>query len=43
MEKGARAIFPEVVVQRCIVNLICNSLKYVPTRDFKVFFDKFDR
>ena len=37
LEEGARAIFPEVVVQRCIVHLIRNSLKYVPTRDYKVF------
>ena len=33
----AKAIFPEVVVQRCIVHLIRNSLKYVPTRDYKNF------
>jgi len=37
LEEGARAIFPEVVVQRCIVHLIRNSLKYVPTRDYKLF------
>ena len=37
LEEGARAIFPEVVVQRCIFHLIRNSLKYVPTRDYKVF------
>ena len=37
LEEGAKAIFPEVVVQRCIVHLIRNSLKYVPTRDYKVF------
>ena len=37
LEEGAKAIFPEVVVQRCIVHLIRNSLKYVPTRDFKDF------
>jgi len=36
-KRGARAIFPEVVVQRCIVHLIRNSLKYVPTRDYKLF------
>lgn len=37
LEEGAKAIFPEVVVQRCIVHLIRNSLKYVPTRDYKDF------
>ena len=36
LEEGARAIFPEVVVQRCIVHLIRNSLKYVPTRDCRL-------
>ena len=29
LEEGAKAIFPEVVVQRCIVHLIRDSLKYV--------------
>lgn len=37
LEEGAKAIFPEVVVKRCIVHLIRNSLKYVPTRDYKDF------
>lgn len=37
LEEGAKAIFPEVVVQRRIVHMIRNSLKYVPTRDYKDF------
>ena len=37
LEDGARAIFPGVVVQRCIVHLIRNSIKYVPTKDYKKF------
>jgi len=37
LEEEAKAIFPEVVVQRYIVHLIRNSLKYVPTRDYKNF------
>jgi putative transposase len=37
LEEGARAIFPEVIVQRCIVHLIRNSLKYVPSKDYKTF------
>jgi transposase-like protein len=37
LEEGAKSIFPKVVVQRCIVHLIRNSLKYVPTKDFKAF------
>lgn len=37
LEAGAKAIFPKVVVQRCIVHLIRNSIKYVPARDYKKF------
>lgn len=37
LEEGAKSIFPKVVVQRCSVHLIRNSLKYVPTKDFKAF------
>lgn len=37
LEDGARAIFPQVTVQRCIVHLVRNSLKYVPSRDYKAF------
>ena len=35
--KARGVLFPEVVVQRYIVHLIRNSLKYVPTRDYKDF------
>lgn len=37
LEEGAKAIFPKVVVQRCIVHLIRNSIKYVPSKDYKQF------
>lgn len=37
LEDGARAIFPGVVVQRCIVHLIRNSIRYVPNKDYKKF------
>lgn len=37
LEEGAKAIFPSVIVQRCIVHLIRNSLKYVPSKDYKAF------
>ena len=37
LEQGAKAIFPKVIVQRCIVHLIRNSIKYVPTKDYKKF------
>lgn len=37
LEDGARSIFKDVIVQRCIVHLIRNSLKYVPSKDYKKF------
>lgn len=37
LEDGAKAIFPNVAVQRCIVHLIRNSIKYVPNKDYKTF------
>lgn len=37
LEDGAKAIFPNVVVQRCIVHLIRNSIKYIPSKDYKKF------
>lgn len=37
LEGGVRAIFKDVVVQRCIVHLIRNSIKYVPGKDYKAF------
>lgn len=37
LEDGAKAIFPKVIVQRCIVHLIRNSLKYVLTKDYKIY------
>lgn len=37
LESGVKAIFPGVIVQRCIVHLVRNSLKYVPSKDYKTF------
>lgn len=37
LEEGAKSIFRDVVVQRCIVHLIRNSIKYVPSKDYKTF------
>lgn len=37
LEDGAKAIFPKVIVQRCIVHLIRNSIKYIPSKDYKAF------
>ena len=37
LEECAKAIFKDVVVQRCIVHLIRNSIKYIPSKDYKRF------
>lgn len=37
LEEGAKAIFKDVIVQRCIVHLIRNSIRYVPSKDYKAF------
>ncbi len=37
LEDGARSIFKDVVVQRCIVHLIRNSIKYIPSKDYKAY------
>lgn len=37
LEEGAKAIFKDVVVQRCIVHLIRNSIKYIPSKEYKRF------
>lgn len=37
LEEGAKEIFKGAIVQRCIVHLIRNSLKYVPSKDYKKF------
>ena len=34
-EDGVKSIFPEVAVQRCIVHLIRNSIKYVPKKEYR--------
>ena len=34
LEEGARAIVPDVVVQRCIVHLIRNSVRYIPSKEY---------
>lgn len=37
LEEGARSIFKDVIVQRCIVHLIRNSVKYIPSKDYKTY------
>lgn len=37
LEDGAKAIFPKAVIQRCIVHLVRNSMKYIPAKNYKEF------
>lgn len=37
LEEGAKSIFKNVIVQRCIVHLIRNSIKYIPTKSYKAY------
>lgn len=37
LEEGAKAIFPDVTVQRCIVHMIRNSIKYIPSKHYKEY------
>ena len=37
LEEGAKSIFKDVVVQRCVVHLIRNSIRYIPSKDYKAF------
>ena len=37
LEEGAKSIFKDVVVQRCIVHLIRNSIRYIPSKDYKTY------
>ncbi len=37
LEEGARSIFKDVTVQRCIVHMIRNSIKYIPSKEYKKY------
>lgn len=37
LKSGVKAIFSQKIVQCCIVHLIRNSIKYVPSKDYKAF------
>jgi transposase-like protein len=37
LEDGIHSIFPEAVVQRCMVHLVRNSIKYIPSKHYKAF------
>jgi transposase-like protein len=37
LEEGAKSIFKDAVVQRCIVHLIRNSINYIPSKDYNAY------
>ena len=37
LEAGAKSIFKDVVVLRCIVHMVRNSVKYITTKEYKAF------
>ena len=37
LEDGIRGMFPDAVVQRCMVHLVRNSIKYIPSKHYKEF------
>lgn len=37
LEEGTKVIFPNIIVQRCIIHLIRNSIRYIPSKDYKRF------
>ena len=37
LEDGIRSMFPEAIVQRCMVHLVRNSIKYIPSKHYKTF------
>lgn len=37
LEEGAKSIFKDVAVQRCIVHLVRNPIRYIPSKDYKAF------
>jgi transposase-like protein len=37
LAEGIRTIFPEAVIQRCMVHLVRNSIKYIPSKHYKAF------
>ena len=37
VEEGLKSIFPKTVIQRCIVHLVRNSMKYIPSKEYKAF------
>lgn len=36
LEEGAKTIFPDAIIQRCIVHLVRNSIKYIPSKKERI-------
>jgi len=37
LEDGIKSVYPQAVVQRCMVHLVRNSIRYVPSKQYKAF------
>lgn len=37
LEEDAKSIFKDAIVQRCIAHLIRNSIKYIPTKEYRTY------
>ena len=37
LEEGILSIYPEAIIQRCMVHLVRNSVKYIPSKYYKEF------
>jgi transposase-like protein len=37
LEEGIKNVYPDAVVQRCMVHLVRNSIKYIPSKHYKAF------
>lgn len=37
LEDDAKFIFKDITVQHCIVHLICNCIKCIPSKDYKAY------
>ena len=37
LEEGLKSVYPEAIVQRCMVHLVRNSIKYIPSKYYKAF------
>lgn len=37
LEEGINSVYPGAVVQRCMVHLVRNSVKYIPSKHYKAF------